>query len=82
MLTSRTWVFALRESEGCWTFGLRPINYRSSGTAAFHYVQTGDIVAVQKLLAAGELSIWDVSCFDDDVIDTRGGYTLLMVCSH
>lgn len=60
-LTGRTWELAVGESQGAWTFQVHPINYRPSDTPAFHYVRAGNIVAVERLLRARELSIWDVT---------------------
>lgn len=64
LLVKHTWEFALRESEGCWTFGVHPVNYRPSNTPAFHFVQIGDVAALENLLSAGELSVWDVLEYD------------------
>jgi hypothetical protein len=60
-LTGRTWEFAMCESESMWTWNLHPVNYRPSDTLAFRYVREGNIPAVEKLLLARELSIWDVT---------------------
>jgi hypothetical protein len=60
-LTGRTWEFAMCESESLWTWNLHPVNYRPSDTLAFRYVREGNIPAVEKLLLARELSIWDVT---------------------
>ena len=60
-LTGRTWEFAMYEAESLWTWNLHPVNYRPSDTLAFRYVREGNIPAVEKLLLARELSIWDVT---------------------
>jgi hypothetical protein len=60
-LTGRTWEFAMCESESLWTWNLHPINHRPSDLLAFRYVREGNIPAVEKLLHARELSIWDVA---------------------
>jgi hypothetical protein len=60
-LTGRTWEFAICESESMWTWNLHPVNHRPSDTLAFRYVREGNIPAVEKLLLARELSIWDVT---------------------
>ena len=64
-LTGRTWEFAMYEAESLWTWNLHPVNYRPSDTLAFRYVREGNIPAVEKLLLARELSIWDVTMDDD-----------------
>jgi hypothetical protein len=60
-LTGRTWEFAMCESESLWTWNLHPVNYRPPDLLAFRYVREGNISAVEKLLHARELSIWDVT---------------------
>jgi hypothetical protein len=60
-LTGRTWEFAMCESESLWTWNLHPVNHRPSDLLAFRYVREGNIPAVEKLLHARELSIWDVT---------------------
>jgi hypothetical protein len=59
-LAGRTWEIALSQSQGSWGLKLNPINYRAPETLAFRYVREGNITAVDRLLRAGELSIWDV----------------------
>jgi hypothetical protein len=68
-LTGRTWEFAMCESESLWTWNLHPVNYRPSDLLAFRYIREGNIPAVEKLLLARELSIWDVTTdeFSDQV---------------
>lgn len=73
LLAKRSWEFAMRESQGYWTVGLHHINHRPSDAHAFHYVRTGNIEAVDKLISARELSIWDAA------EDMSGSYTLLQV---
>jgi hypothetical protein len=63
-LTGRTWEFAMCESESLWTWNLHPVNYRPPDLLAFRYVREGNISAVEKLLHARELSIWDVTTND------------------
>jgi hypothetical protein len=60
-LTGRTWEFAMCESESLWTWNLHPVSYRPPDLLAFRYVREGNIPAVEKLLRARELSIWDVT---------------------
>lgn len=53
------WEFATYQSDGVWTFQIRPISVRSYGSLAFDAVRSGDVVAVPKLLETKQLSIWD-----------------------
>jgi hypothetical protein len=68
-LTDRTWELAMCESESLWSWNLHPVNFRPPDLLAFRYVQEGNIPAVEKLLLARELSIWDVTMdeFSDQV---------------
>jgi len=60
-LSGRTWEIAICQSQASWTLQVNPINYRAADSLAFRYVREGNITAVEKLLFAGELSIWDVT---------------------
>ena len=60
-LASRTWEIAVRESDALWTWSVNPVNYRPADSLVFGYVRRGDIVVVERLLRARELSIWDVT---------------------
>jgi hypothetical protein len=60
--TKTVWEFGAYGCEGGWTFQLRPINIRPYGTSAFDAVRDGNVEAVRKLLAAGELSGSDYEC--------------------
>jgi hypothetical protein len=81
-LTGRTWEFAMYESESLWTWNLHPVNYRPSDTLAFRYVREGNIPAVEKLLLARELSIWDVTTgdFSQQVTLLEVGATSFKAC--
>jgi hypothetical protein len=60
-LSGRTWEIAVNQSQASWTLHIHPVYYRASESPAFKYVRDGNITAVDKLLRAGELSIWDVA---------------------
>lgn len=60
-LAGRTWEIAVGQSQASWTLQIHPVNYRAPESLAFRYVREGNVTAVDKLLRAGELSIWDVS---------------------
>ena len=81
-LTGRTWEFAMYEAESLWTWNLHPVNYRPSDTLAFRYVREGNIPAVEKLLLARELSIWDVTTneFSRQVTLLEVGATSFKAC--
>lgn len=64
-VTSRTWTFAAFQSYGSWTMEMHSVHRRPFGTAAFECVRRGDLVALQKGLATGDLSIWDVTQYRD-----------------
>lgn len=63
-LSGRTWEIAVSQSQASWILQVQPINFRAPDTIAFRYVREGNITAVDKLLRAGELSIWDVTTDD------------------
>jgi hypothetical protein len=60
-LAGRTWEIAVGQSQASWTLQIHPINFRPRESLAFRYVREGNITAVDRLLRAGELSIWDVT---------------------
>lgn len=59
-LTGRTWEIAMNQSQASRSLHIHPVYYRASDSPALQYVREGNITAVDKLLRAGELSIWDV----------------------
>lgn len=54
-------MFATFHSHGSWNMEIHPVNRRPLGTPAFECIQRGDVVALQRALDTGELSIWDVT---------------------
>jgi len=60
-LAGRTWEIAVGQSQASWTLQVHPIHFRPRESLAFRYVREGNITAVDRLLRAGELSIWDVT---------------------
>jgi len=60
-LAGRTWEIAVGQSQASWTLQIHPVNYRPRESLVFRYVREGNITAVDRLLRAGELSIWDVT---------------------
>jgi hypothetical protein len=59
-LAGRTWEIAVSQSQASWTFQINFINYRAPDSVAFRHVREGNIMAVDELIRAGQLSIWDV----------------------
>jgi hypothetical protein len=60
-LTSRTWAFAVDQSQSSWTIVVNPVYRRSYGDVpALECIRGGDIAALQSFLDAGELSQWDM----------------------
>lgn len=60
-LAGRTWEIAVGQSQASWTLQIHPINFRPRESLAFRYVREGNITAIDRLIHAGELSIWDVT---------------------
>jgi hypothetical protein len=58
-LSTYVWEFATHELDGAWNFHVRPVNVRAPGTFVFDVVRSGNVEAVRKLLASGELSASD-----------------------
>lgn len=58
-LTSCVWEFAVQECQGNWDFQLHPVYVRQYGSFAFDVVRSGNVEAVKKILATGELSVSD-----------------------
>ena len=50
----------MNQSQASRSLHIHPVYYRASDSPALQYVREGNITAVDKLLRAGELSIWDV----------------------
>lgn len=73
-LAGRTWEIAVSQSQASWTFQINPINYRAPDSVAFRHVREGNIMAVDELIRAGQLSIWDVP-----IDEFSKGTTLLSV---
>jgi hypothetical protein len=72
-LSGRTWEIAVNQSQASWNLHIHPVHYRASESPALQYVREGNITAVDKLLRAGELSIWDVatSSFQTTLLGVR-----------
>jgi hypothetical protein len=60
-LAGRTWEISVCQSQASWTLQIHTINYRAPETLAFQFVRAGNVTAVERLLRAGELSIWDMT---------------------
>lgn len=67
-LAHRVWEFAVHDMDGAWNFRVRPINIRPYGTFAFDILRSGNVEAVRKLLASGELSVSD---HENDLFESR-----------
>lgn len=75
-LSHYVWEFAAHKLDSAWNFSVRPVNIRPYGTFVFDVVRSGNVEAVRKLLASGELSVSD----HEDVY-YRGHNSLLSVSS-
>lgn len=57
--TQTVWEFGTYDFGDGWAFQIRPIKIRPRTTPAFAAVRAGDVQAVKRLLASGELSASD-----------------------
>lgn len=66
--TNRIWDIALGQAQGGWDIRLRTWNVRPHHSKIFRLCEAGDLEGVQKLMAAGEASVWDTTMYGETVL--------------